>query len=89
MKLDDCISTVVLGYESIDDRVKDSQFNFDENDSKRNYFEGDRMNFCNHLVSHFCSPAGTTLVTCLMIPKVCNLVWHVYMFKCCLNLNYM
>ena len=61
MKLDDCISTVVLGYESIDDRVKDSQFKIDENDSKRNYLEGDRMNFCNHLVSHFCSPGGTTL----------------------------
>lgn len=61
MKLNTCISVVVLGFESLDDKIRNSQFNFGENESKNNYFEGDRISFCHYLVNHFCSPGGTII----------------------------
>lgn len=51
----------MLGFESLDDTIRSSQFNFGESDSKNNYFEGDKISFSNYLVNHFCTPGGTTL----------------------------
>ena len=61
MKLDPCVSAVVIGFQSVDDVIKPNQFNFIEGESKFNYFKGDQMDLSNYLVSHFCSPGGTVL----------------------------
>lgn len=61
MKFNSSTSAVIFGYESLDDTISNNQFNFTENDSKNNYFEGNKMEFCQYLVKHFCSPGDTTL----------------------------
>ena len=61
MKLDPCVSAVIIGFQSTDDTIKMTQFNFTDGESKCNFFEGDKMGFCEYLVSHFCTPGGTVL----------------------------
>ena len=61
MKLSSCVSVVVIGFESLDDAIRSSQFAFAENESRNNYFEGDKVGLCQYLVNHFCIPGSTTL----------------------------
>ena len=61
MKLSSCVSVAVFGFESLDDVIRNSQFNFSDSESKINYFEGDKVSFCHYLVNHFCTPGATIL----------------------------
>ena len=61
MKLNPCVSTVVLGFYSVDDTIKNSQFNFTTSEPKNDYFEGDQMTFSQFLIDHFCNSGSTIL----------------------------
>ena len=41
MKLDRCITAVILGFQSIDDSMKTKQFRYGEEKKKRNFFTGE------------------------------------------------
>lgn len=61
MKLDPCVSAVIMGFQSTDDTIKMTQFTFTDGESKCNFFEGDEKGVCEYLVSHFCIPGGRVL----------------------------
>lgn len=61
MKLNPCVSAVVLGFHSADDTIQKSQFDFTANDPKNNYFEGDKITFSQYLIDHFCNSGSTIL----------------------------
>ena len=61
MKLDCCVSAIVIGFKSIDDNIRSSQFIFGEEESMRNYLEGERACLYDYLLQHFCSPNSTIL----------------------------
>ena len=65
MKLDRCVSTVVLGFQSIDDTISSSQFIFREGERRKNFFVGEHVGLVEHILDHFCSLGGTVLdMTC-------------------------
>lgn len=65
IKLDRCVSTVVLGYQCIDDTVKNSQVIFRDGEKKQNFFVGERTALVEYVLDHFCPPGGTVLdMTC-------------------------
>ena len=49
MKLSSYVSVVVIGFESLDDAIRSSQFAFAENESRNNYFEGTKLASANTL----------------------------------------
>lgn len=61
MKFDRCVSTVVLGFQSIDDTISSSQFIFKEREKRENFFVGERVALAEYLLDHFCPPGGTVL----------------------------
>lgn len=61
LKLDKCVSAVMLGFQSIDDTVKSTQFMFKEGETKENFFIGEHTGLFEYLLDHFCCPNGTVL----------------------------
>ena len=60
-KLEKCVNTVVIGFQSIDDTIASTQFIFKEEESKLNLFVGSHAELCEYILSHFCPPGGTVL----------------------------
>ena len=61
-KLDSCVLVAVLGFESMDGSITDSQFVYDEEERRDNYLKGSRKEISTYLINHFCCPDGTILV---------------------------
>lgn len=61
MKLNACVSVVLFGFQSTDDMIKKSQFDFTATEEKNNYFEGDYNAFAHYLMDHFCMSGSTVL----------------------------
>ena len=65
LKLDRCISTIVLGFQSINDTVQSSQLIFRDGENKQNFFVGERPGLVEYVLEHFCPPGSTVLdMTC-------------------------
>ena len=60
-KLDSCVLVAVLGFESMDDSITDSQFVYNEDERRDNYIKGSREKISTYLIEHFCCPSGTIL----------------------------
>lgn len=59
MKLDKCVSTVLLGFQCINDALTSSQFLYVEGDTKRNFLGW--TNFAEYILRHFAMPGSTIL----------------------------
>ena len=60
-KLDLCVLVAVLGFESMDGAITDSQFVYNEDERRDNYIKGSREAISTYLIEHFCCPSGTIL----------------------------
>ena len=61
MKLEKCVKAIVLGFNSIDDTMKLSQFNFKPEEKRVNLYSGERASLFQYILDHFCCPSGTVL----------------------------
>ena len=61
LKLDRCVSAVMIGFQSIDDTVKSTQFMYREGKPKKIFFSGEHIELFEYLLYHFCFPNGTVL----------------------------
>ena len=60
-KLDSYVLVAVLGFQSLDGFVADSQFTYNPDEMKPNYVKGSREEIDAYIMEHFCSPCGTIL----------------------------
>ena len=60
-KLDSCVLVAVLGFESMDNSITDSQFVYNEDERRDNYIKGSREKISTYLIEHFYCPSGTIL----------------------------
>ena len=61
MMLAPCLTAVVLGFFSIDDKVKDEHFFYEDQEQRFNYFEGNDYEMMTFVISHFSAPESTIL----------------------------
>ena len=58
LKLDNCVSAVMLGFQSIDNAVKSTQFMYQEGKQIK-FCSGEYTGLFKYLLDHFCCPNGT------------------------------
>ena len=51
----------MLGFQSIDDNIKSTQFIYKEGEIKQNFFCGEHPELYEYILDHFCCPSGTVL----------------------------
>jgi len=56
-----CLTTVVLGFFSIDDKVKDDHFFYKDQEQRLNFHEGNEYEIMSFVISHFSAPESTIL----------------------------
>ena len=96
MKLDRCVTAVILGFQSIDDSMKTTQFRYREEEKKRNFLTGEPVEFAEYLLDHFTPPGSTILdisgdpkgiytykySTCICKSQFCHKVVQLYLIVC-------
>ena len=66
MKLKPCVSMLVLGFFSGDDKISEQHIIFDSKEDKSNFFYGAEEDFYTYMVTHFSPPGSTVLdISCL------------------------
>ena len=56
-----CLSAVVVGFFSIDDKLKDDHFFYKEQEQRFNCYEGNHYETMKFVIEHFSAPEGTIL----------------------------
>jgi len=64
MKLEKCVSTILIGFQCIDDIVTASQFLYKDGETKNNFLAGDFTDLAEYVLDHFTPPGSTILDMC-------------------------